>query len=83
MEPAVSDLERVFKLTPPDGAPFLAAIVKGEERMFVVSARDGKTWAPEEKIGVADLVLPEQRLSEWDVEEIKPNDPRVAALSGR
>jgi hypothetical protein len=72
-------VERVFKLTPPDGAPFLAAVVKGPEGLRVVSCRDGK-WAPESVIGVADLVLPEQHLLDWDVEEIAPDDQRVAAL---
>jgi hypothetical protein len=72
-------VERVFKMTPPDGAPFLAAVVSKDGALRVVSARGGK-WGPEERIGVADLVMPEQRLGEWDVEEIGKNDPRMGAL---
>jgi hypothetical protein len=67
---------RVFKLKPPDGEPFVAALAGGR----VVSNRGGK-WADENQISVADLVMPEQRLGEWDVEEIDKNDPRMAALN--
>ena len=47
--------------------------------LSVASNRAGK-WDNEPTIGVADLVMPEQRLGEWDVEEIGKNDPRMAAL---
>ena len=72
-------VERIFKLTPPDGASFYAAVVGKDGTLSVASNRDGK-WADEAKIGVADLAMPEQRLGDWDVEEIGKNDPRVAAL---
>jgi hypothetical protein len=74
-------VERVFKLTPPDGAPFYAAVVSKGGALSVASNRAGK-WDNEPIIGVADLVMPEQALSEWDVEEIGKNDPRMAALKG-
>jgi hypothetical protein len=72
-------VERIFKLTPPDGAAFYAAVVGKDGALRVASNRGGK-WADEATIGVADLVMPEQRLGEWDVEEIPKDDPRVAAL---
>ena len=72
-------VERIFKLTPPDGASFYAAVVGKDGALSVASNRDGK-WADEAKIGVADLAMPEQRLADWDVEEIGKNDPRMAAL---
>jgi hypothetical protein len=72
-------VERVFKLTPPDGAPFYAAVVSKGGALSVASNRAGK-WDNEAKIGVADLVMPEQRLGEWDVEEIPADDARLAAL---
>ena len=72
-------VERIFKLTPPDGEAFYAAVVGKDGALSVASNRSGK-WADEAKIGVADLAMPEQRLAEWDVEEIGKNDPRMAAL---
>jgi hypothetical protein len=66
---------RVFKLKPPGGEAFVAALAGGR----IVSNRAGK-WADEDQISVADLAMPEQRLGEWDVEEIPADDPRVAAL---
>jgi hypothetical protein len=72
-------VERVFKLTPPDAAPFYAAVVSKGGALSVASNRAGK-WDNEPTIGVADLVMPEQRLGEWDVEEIPANDPRIAAV---
>ncbi len=72
-------VERIFKMSPPDGAPFYAAVVSKDGALSVASNREGK-WDNEAKIGVADLAMPEQRLAEWDVEEIGKNDPRIAAL---
>ena len=72
-------VERIFKLMPPDGDPFYAAVVGKDGGLSVASNRAGK-WADEPTIGVADLAMPEQRLAEWDVEEIGKNDPRMAAL---
>jgi len=71
---------RLFKMTPLDGEAFIAVLVTGNDGVQrVVSNRGGK-WGDEAKIGVADLAMPEQRLGEWDVEEIGKNDPRMAAL---
>lgn len=65
-------VERVFKLTPPDGEPFLAAVINVDGERRVISNRRGE-WAPD-WIEVADLVMPEQKMGEWDVEEVKgPN----------
>ncbi len=75
-------VERIFKLTPPDGDPFYAAVIGKDGALSVASNRAGK-WADEAKIGVADLAMPEQRLGEWDVEEIPADDARVAALRRR
>jgi hypothetical protein len=71
-----ANVERVFKMTPPDGEPFMAAVVRQDDGLRVVSNRGGK-WSSEASIGVADLVMPEQRLSEWDVEEMKRPDHPV------
>ncbi len=72
-------VERLFKMTPPDADPFYAAVVSVDGALRVASNRAGK-WGNEATIGVADLALPEQRLGEWDVEEIDKSDPRMAAL---
>ncbi len=67
------NVERVFKMTPPDGKSFHAAVVSTGDGLQVVSNRDGK-WGLEQRIAVADLVMPEQRLGEWDVVEMKQPD---------
>jgi hypothetical protein len=72
----MNEVERIFKLTPPDGEPFMAAVVQMPDGLRVVSTRGGG-WGAESQIGVADLVMPEQRLSEWDVEEMKRPDHPV------
>jgi hypothetical protein len=72
-------VERVFKMTPPDGEPFYAAVASAGSALRVVSNRGGK-WGDEATISVADLVMPEQRLGEWDVEEIPKDDARLAGL---
>jgi hypothetical protein len=61
----------IFKLTPPAGEPFTAAVVNKGGGLAVYSKR-GADWAPEKYVTVADLVMPEQRLGDWTVEEVKP-----------
>lgn len=63
-------VQKVFKMKPPSGEPFFAAIVTAEGGDYVISTRGGR-WGPEDSIILADLVMPEQRLGEWDVDEIK------------
>lgn len=69
-------VERVFKMTDPNGVAFYAAVVNANG-LRVVTNRGG-VWASESRINVADLVMPEQRLGEWDVYELKESDWRPA-----
>lgn len=75
-------VERVFKMTDPQGVAFYAAVVNAGGGLRVVTNRGG-VWAGESRINVADLVMPEQRLGEWDVYELKESDWRpVLKASG-
>jgi hypothetical protein len=65
----MSNIEAVFRMRPPDGKPFMAAVVKAGEGYGVISNRSGD-WEPDTIIHVADLLMPEQRLGEWDIEQV-------------
>jgi hypothetical protein len=60
---------RAYKLTPPGGAPFHAAVVPIGEGVAVMTDRGG-AWARDDSLHFADLVMPEQRLADWEVEPI-------------
>jgi hypothetical protein len=65
---------RRYKLVPPDGTEFEAALIKDESGgISVQSNRDG-TWKPEEEIHFADLIAPEQAMSEWEVTAMEPGE---------
>jgi hypothetical protein len=60
---------RRYKLTPPEGESFEAVIVNRSGTLAVMTNKEGK-WLPEEKLSYVDLVMPEQLLSDWDVEKL-------------
>jgi Uncharacterized protein conserved in bacteria (DUF2213) len=64
---------RRYKLNQPDGPSFEAVIVKDGNTIKVLSNRDG-SWGPESDIGYADLVMPEQKLSDWEVTPLEPGE---------
>src|ERR1043166_6218170 len=69
----MTQIWRAFRLTPPGGQTFFAALVEDAQgQISVVSTRDGE-WKPETAISAADLLMPEFDLNEWDVEEIEPD----------
>lgn len=63
--------ERVFRVTPPNGDPFYAAIVIEPGSMHVISTRDG-AWAKDKQLQPEDLVMPEHELNEWDIVRVDP-----------
>jgi hypothetical protein len=60
---------RAYKLQPPGGPPFHAAVVQLGEGVAVVTDRSGG-WQRDDSLHFADLVMPEQKLSDWDVERV-------------
>lgn len=64
-----------YKLTPPDGNPFEARIVKDSSGTGIVveSTRSG-AWAPDDKLHFADLIAPEQALGDWEVTRVEPGE---------
>lgn len=77
---------RRYKLTPPDGKPFEAAILKEESGGIAVQSNRNGRWEPEEQIHYADLIAPEQAMSEWEVEPLEPgelSDPIEARTTDR
>lgn len=68
-----SKIVRAYKLSQSDGPSFQAAIVSEDDvKVHVVSNRDG-TWKRDDNLHFADLVMPEQALSDWDVVPIEPD----------
>lgn len=64
------DIQRIYRVTPPDGDPFLAAVVKVGDGYGVVSQRTGQ-WAKDDQLHFADLLMPEQHLADWDITELE------------
>lgn len=71
----LDDLPRGFKLTPPSGKSFLVAIFRKNGNLVVQSKESGE-WKDASNL-LADLMMPEQRLGEWDIEPVDsvPNPP--------
>jgi hypothetical protein len=61
---------RRYRLRPPTGAAFEAAIVYADSGLRVLTNRQGGVWRSDPAIQVADLLMPEQNLNEWDVERL-------------
>jgi hypothetical protein len=66
--------ERLFKVTPPKGEPFYAALLSDGR---VASNRDGK-WGHEAELSPGDLADPETLDEGWSVEEIHKGGPLAA-----
>jgi hypothetical protein len=64
---------RRYKLSQPDGPEFEAVIAKQDGEVFVLTNRTG-SWAPDEELSYADLIMPEQALSDWDVTPMEPGE---------
>jgi hypothetical protein len=62
---------RCYQLSKEDGPSFQAVIVKKDDTLEVLTNRGGD-WAPEPELSFADLVMPEQSLSDWNVTPIQP-----------
>jgi hypothetical protein len=65
-------LLRCYQLSLDGGPSFQAVIADENGVMKVLSNRNGK-WAPEEVLSWVDLVMPEQKLNDWDVTQIEPD----------
>ena len=57
---------RMYQMTPPDGAPFQAAI---DGNFDVLSNRSGE-WKKEDAWKAVDLLHPEISFNEWDVKRL-------------
>jgi hypothetical protein len=62
---------RHYKLSLPGGPSFEAAMVIQGGGLVVLSNRSGK-WEPDSFLTVADLIMPEQDLADWDITPLKP-----------
>lgn len=71
---------QVYKLTPPEQEPFYAAVIPLGEGLGVASSRSG-AWAIDPNINIADLAMPEQAFSDWDIEPIKAEDVKNLDIS--
>ena len=67
---------RMYKLVPPHGRLFYAAIVPWRDGVAVISTRDGD-WARDKALHAADLIQPEQKLGNWDVERNPDDAPDI------
>lgn len=65
------NIPRFYELTPPHGATFFACIVEQPVGMLTaLTTRDG-SWASDPSIHFADLMMPEQKLNDWDVKRVQ------------
>lgn len=59
-------VQRAFSVTPPGGKPFQVVAIAGWP---LLSNRDGR-WAVDKQLTLADLIMPEHTLAEWDIEDV-------------
>jgi hypothetical protein len=72
---------RGYDLSQPEGPKFKAAIIEQPDGITgVISNRTG-SWISDPEIHYADLIMPEQALSDWDVEPIN-NDTLAKEIKG-
>ena len=64
------DFPRFYKLVTPAGVTVFAAIVeRPKDTLALLSTRNG-AWNLETILGYADLMMPEQKLGDWDVTRV-------------
>lgn len=74
---------RRYRLRQEDGPEFEAALVEGDGKIDVYTNRNG-AWAPDDALSFADLIMPEQRLADWDVERIEASPIKMGqTIEGR
>lgn len=65
---------RGYELSQPEGPKFKAAIIEGPDGQVSVFSNRSGTWAPDLELHFADLIMPEQSLSDWEVSPLKPDE---------
>ena len=63
-----------FRVTPPDGTPFFASVVKTDDGPIAVMTTRTGAWKKDAALKASDLMFPEQHLNEWEVDHVEPED---------
>lgn len=63
---------RGYELSQEDGPSFKAAIIEQPDGVVGVLSNRGGRWASDKELHYADLIMPEQGLSDWEVSPVKP-----------
>jgi hypothetical protein len=58
---------RTYDVTSPSGEAFTAVIVIGDDKLWHVLSDASGDWAPEPRLAMEDLIMPEQKKGDWDI----------------
>lgn len=82
----MSEVWRQYEVTDPAGNRLELRQMRDGDVLGQLERKTGEDWVLEKELSLADLIMPEQRLSEWEVRQIKdaardykPVSPTTAA----